>query len=579
MAELSLSNLRKLLAHSFSLGELRQLAADLEVEPDNISGSTLEDIARELVDYMKRRGRLDELKAKVMEVRPHLAKELGMLAPPPPSALAPSETPAAAPSTPPRMPTPDEIAFSNRHEELAKLRNPTIPQYIVIDAPAGYGKSRLLREMVRSYKDEKWVCTLIDLRDAPARDVRRWVLQQLGAQLAAQGRAYVAPGPGTTDDDYDNEIEALAAAMKGDPSDQRSILLLFDSTEVRGLEHEGWLLQGCAAPIFEHLRMVLQGSRKFRAVFAGRYATARWKAYRHGQVVYSLQLGPFDVDAIAETVQKLQLEWGANLTHEDLLRFSRNLLRITGGHPGCIATLLTDVIRHNFIRVARYDKRDFQHQTYLRVVRPVIQDIKAGIPAEVQPAFQRLSVFRRFTYRMIQRMIADGKIPPLPDSTDDPGWDLVTKLRSQWYLINREREKEFYADAITRQLLALELRQEHPQTFAELTAYAEQVYRTALEYERKVARQLVIELTYQQLQQFSVQTPTKDAIIARIRTTLAEYLEREQTEFLMREQLGDPRADLIQALRETILEDPEWVELLTDLAGHDALDEVLPQEL
>lgn len=64
---LSQSELRKLITTSFSMGELKGLCQDLDVDFDSLSGDNRDGKALELVSYMKRRNRLPELQSKVQE--------------------------------------------------------------------------------------------------------------------------------------------------------------------------------------------------------------------------------------------------------------------------------------------------------------------------------------------------------------------------------------------------------------------------------------------------------------------------------------------------------------------------------
>lgn len=61
--------LRKKIVAAFSLREISDLAFELDVDPDEVSGETASDRARSLVTYFQDRGRLDELVALCREKR------------------------------------------------------------------------------------------------------------------------------------------------------------------------------------------------------------------------------------------------------------------------------------------------------------------------------------------------------------------------------------------------------------------------------------------------------------------------------------------------------------------------------
>jgi hypothetical protein len=60
----------RILAERFNLSELRSLAFDLDVDVDDLGGSSKNEKALELVQWMDRRGRLPELARTIRQVRP-----------------------------------------------------------------------------------------------------------------------------------------------------------------------------------------------------------------------------------------------------------------------------------------------------------------------------------------------------------------------------------------------------------------------------------------------------------------------------------------------------------------------------
>lgn len=62
-----------LLTRHFNLEELRSLCFDLRIQPDELGGQGLRSVARELLQYMQRRGRLPELLAALHVERPSVA--------------------------------------------------------------------------------------------------------------------------------------------------------------------------------------------------------------------------------------------------------------------------------------------------------------------------------------------------------------------------------------------------------------------------------------------------------------------------------------------------------------------------
>ena len=69
------AKLRRNLVECFNLDELRTLCFDMGIKYENLLAFTLDGMARELVDYCKRAGKIRELVAKCRELRPNISWE------------------------------------------------------------------------------------------------------------------------------------------------------------------------------------------------------------------------------------------------------------------------------------------------------------------------------------------------------------------------------------------------------------------------------------------------------------------------------------------------------------------------
>lgn len=69
---ISLAELQQKMAEQFNLKELRDLCFDLGVDHEEMSSEVKKEFCRELIGYLKRRGRLAELISRVQELRPEL---------------------------------------------------------------------------------------------------------------------------------------------------------------------------------------------------------------------------------------------------------------------------------------------------------------------------------------------------------------------------------------------------------------------------------------------------------------------------------------------------------------------------
>lgn len=69
-------SLYKLINDSFSLDDLRDMCFEMDVDYESLPGESKRGKARELVQYCRRAGRLDELSRHFQAERPHLANQL-----------------------------------------------------------------------------------------------------------------------------------------------------------------------------------------------------------------------------------------------------------------------------------------------------------------------------------------------------------------------------------------------------------------------------------------------------------------------------------------------------------------------
>src|SRR5690606_13832693 len=77
---IDLPRLREQIRALFSDGELRDLCMDLDIDYEELPGAAKGDKARELILYVERTGRLPELVARVVAMRPHIGLNVQRLA-------------------------------------------------------------------------------------------------------------------------------------------------------------------------------------------------------------------------------------------------------------------------------------------------------------------------------------------------------------------------------------------------------------------------------------------------------------------------------------------------------------------
>ncbi len=133
----------------------------------------------------------------------------------------------------------------------------------------------------------------------------------------------------------------------------------------------------------------------------------------------------------------------------------------------------------------------FQHR-YKNVILDAANKILEDIPACLQNVFDVLSVFRRYNFRLLKKIIQNGLI-----EWNGNAFVLEKELLST-YLV--KRENGFITDEITRRLLAVRLRLEDKDWFLLLCEKARDIYQEDLQNAVSSPEIIAIEGLYQELQ-------------------------------------------------------------------------------
>lgn len=454
------------------------------------------------------------------------------------------------------------IDFVNRVHELDVLTYSSGPQYWLIDAPCGYGKSLLLRRLKAWYEERgDWICAMIDFRQEPLRRARKGIISRLAAAIPG----YQPPGDDAAIVDHIAHFAGAIDALH----ERKGAVLIFDSVEDLYPDMASWLIHDLVIRTFEYLESAGYSAtgRTFRVICAGRYVASNWTRLAHGRLALAHQsLTPFDLDPIMATVRAVARQAQFALTDDLAREISGKIMRLTGGHPGYMAELLTDLCRRHFAGWNAFFEARAQVDTI-----PFTDEVKHEIPPRLRPALEALSVFRRFTHDTIRFLLERGEIePPTELAGGDPAWELLQAIRATRLI---DRRESFYSDDIVRRLLSIELHQSDPARYCRLCELAEQFYRTALEGPHpRNPHLLCIEIAFQQLQRYRMNRPQiPDGSSAewqqRVRSTLIEFLDRSENAAERRERIED--------IKGALESDWEWQYVADDLLGPNAFAHVV----
>jgi hypothetical protein len=334
---------------------------------------------------------------------------------------------------------PLHLPFANREYEMDVILSPFAPAYFVLDAPAGYGKTTLLKELKRRFK-EGWVCaygcaeehsSLLSLANALA--------QELSISLTIDSNARLLGAN-------------LARAIKQQKEDviaQEGLVLLIDLGKRPSLEMKD-LLEEFIPGVQDNLRdlkfFAIKHNR-FRVIIAGRSLAGRKEIISASLLMKVLKLTPFDYEVVRDAAR----DYLPARAEDSIRQIAAHVTHITGGHPGCMARIL------KMYRESGFSPDDFL-TSYADDIRDIVlrevEDVRNDIRSELRSTLDNLCIFRHFDYGMLRRLIS-GDAPLIRGYTSE--YDLADELTGTYLLHWKGR---LLRDDTTRRLLAIRLRQE-----------------------------------------------------------------------------------------------------------------------
>jgi hypothetical protein len=399
------------------------------------------------------------------------------------------------------------VDFVNRVDELDSIfRSTQLAQYWIIDAPAGYGKSRFLQEIQRHYETKGWACCYVEIpRDTPlktralvgeiARELGfsgnyrgRMEARRIGRQIAASLLDLLVEVEAK--DGIKEKIHLFEAKYSGVSIALDNVEVLDDQT----LSELAALIPG----IYDGLigGGFFSGQNRLRFFLAGRGARGRALATlnKGGAVMTERTLSAYSFDVVETTVGQYALKKQVTPPETNLGETAACLMDLTGGHPGCMATILEELAQSKFAHAPFVLKEDVD-RFLSQVVFPVLEDLEnVSDRSELVSILETLSVFRRYGAWLLQALISEKHI-----QWDGDGYQLEGVL-IETYLV--ERRKGFLQDDITRRLFALRLRHRNPDRFRELCQAGPIIYENYLKSsDRPRYPEIVaVEWLYQKLQ-------------------------------------------------------------------------------
>jgi hypothetical protein len=388
------------------------------------------------------------------------------------------------------------VPFINREDERKLILSSSAPAYYLLDGPAGYGKSALLRTLQKEFFQRKWSCAYLVLNSSLELDeLAEAVAEKLSiSRLLPSPKINQSPG-----------FRLGSALQTYWDNSQEGIVLLFDFDKGFGdsafLER---LLKEFIPEIEESLKNISpfdRGDNRFRVVIAGRYLNLYYNrlSVQTLPVIPSLQyLTPFTYDVIQNSTH---LYLPRNHIFKRTEEIAGHIFHLTGGHPGCMARVLqqykeSGMAPENFV----YRQSD---KIWNEIVRPMVNSIEAEFPTAFGVhKLMRNNVLRYMDYTALGKMVDILEISEVRDASDFDEIDLSDELTGaallNWnnYLLH---------DDITRRLICLGLRNDRRDEFVRLCQSARTICEERLlDTATATADKWAIEYLFQSLQQHAL---------------------------------------------------------------------------
>jgi hypothetical protein len=449
---------RQLLRNAFTSDDLWRLCQDnpdfREVTHHCNAGSPLEDVIDAVVQYCQPRLLLSGFLAKVKDVRlaqyTRYAAKLYRKHP----------------------------EFVNREWEISQVIRPDSPRFIMIDGPASFGKTYFLRKVSQEYDGRSYKCGFLVLDRT--HDQKRLMSHVLAALDSGQ----------TREDPQDvtqlaERIGTLSASVG-----KNRFLLAFDSFHYLDEALARWLL--CTL-LPELDALLTQAGLELRCLFAGRYiarqwlliqqelSPAEWAAYDELESEYGeVNLTPFEYPVVKELVNYVAGNQGLNPPIKRVETLAREVLALSGGHPGVMRSLIDEVAARGFVVPPSFFADTNRPKLFAKFVSPVLREILGDVSLDVQNTIRLLSVLRGFNPDVLSALFRrfEGRADiwsQWPIGRRDG--DALTIDLERYRLVSLPNQScPLYSDRIVRRLLALDLEINAPGVFEELHQFAANLF-------------------------------------------------------------------------------------------------------
>ncbi len=463
---IDLPSLWEPLKDSFNAAEFQALCVQLDVNYEDLLGQERASKMRELIFYLRRRGRLAELIVRLRELRP----------------LIPWDTMVEVEAAGEETAVTHALPFTNRDKESQLIQSSLAPAYFVLDAPAGFGKTALLKQLHADFRANGWLSAYAVIDEHST-------LPDLVKALADELR--VTPLLAQEQDSRPWGIRFGAALQSHwDDLNKDGLILLIDLDERASHAIVTELIEDFIPQVQSCMRVLRFFARKqnrFRIVLAGRSLAPPPKT-KVSIPLAILSLPPFSFDMVREATRHY-LDY---LAEETLDQLAAHVFHLTAGHPGSMAQAL--MLFRRYGGTPDFFLEHYAQSVWEDAVRPAVAELDLSLGRHFA-VLSALSVLRIINYAVLNRLLDDARFAPERLNVIALADELTAA-----YLLNRDGR--FLKDQQTRRLFAIQRHHQDPHAFARQCEQAQAICAAELGKDKVQAPEVwMIEYLFQYLQQ------------------------------------------------------------------------------
>lgn len=359
-----------------------------------------------------------------------------------------------------------EIEFVNRENELdllhvERLRASRSP-YTLINAPAGYGKSYLLRRLIRTVKDDqslrqKWAIRYVNFGQKKVEAPRLYLIQVVSGEVEPSTRQ---DEPSHWIDDVCSHVIQELSTPLPQVGGRRAVLLIFDAVDRLDEKATRWLYS-LLNDLHQRTRSGHQEIITVRVIVAGRDAETFWEGYEQAYpklpAPQRVNLSPFDDHPIQELIWSQARAAQITLDDHTVDQIANEVQYLGGGHPMVIRGLVDHLASQSFAigPVSAYfsqHRRQLVRSHLSPVVDDLLESLEVTLDPQTKDVVQILSVFRRVNANTVQALVSAGILPPETDEID-----LLGDMQRAHLLDGPGIREPFYRDHLMRRIWVLDM--------------------------------------------------------------------------------------------------------------------------